>query len=424
MRKLRGWQIFGIVLLVVIVGVYLVISIWPSLGAQGADVLRSVLGPRVVASLETILFKVQDGIRGLEYRVGLAPAAVPWQQAGLAAATSSAPPAAIADTPQPPGQAPKTTNAPAVGAEQASSTPAPGNILPSPTPTPSPTRLPGGWVPAPIQSSGELQGAGVWTPYIIDSAGQVIAYRAFIQPDRQRPYVVAAVVAFDLPRIQLHFVLGIDEPASPGKPKRPGIIPLKDRVPGVLVAAFNGGFKAIHGHYGAMADGVVALPPRDGLGTVAIYRDGTLRIGVWGKDFRYSTDMESYRQNCPLIIQSGVIDPLVFTGSIADWGGNLDGATVTWRSGLGISQNGSTLYYLAGPYLSMPIMAQALLSAGSYQAMQLDINNYYVHFTAIRAVDQKLVAEALMPEFMRENVARYLGPFSRDFFYVTLKNGS
>ena len=40
-----------------------------------------------------------------------------------------------------------------------------------------------------------------------------------------------------------------------------------------LIAAFNGGFKTTHGHYGMMLDGVEFVPPRDVACTFARYRD-------------------------------------------------------------------------------------------------------------------------------------------------------
>ena len=44
------------------------------------------------------------------------------------------------------------------------------------------------------------------------------------------------------------------------------------------MAAFNGGFKAMHGHYGMMLDGETFVPPRDIGCTVAMYKDGGLKI--------------------------------------------------------------------------------------------------------------------------------------------------
>jgi len=234
----------------------------------------------------------------------------------------------------------------------------------TPVPTSNPTHVP--WQPSPVISTlGTLKGEGVWTPYINHYSGEPIAYRTLVQPDKDRPYSVVAVVAFDLRRARLHYVLGTQEPSVPQGPHGTGKIANEYRAPGVLVSAFNGGFKATQGHFGAMSDGVVALPPRDGLSVVVLHDDETVQIGEWGRDIITQTkNMVAWRQNGPLIIREGQIMPRVFTNRVADWGGTLDGGVVTWRSALGLSADNRTLYYVAGSNLSMPALARAMLAVG------------------------------------------------------------
>ena len=117
------------------------------------------------------------------------------------------------------------------------------------------------------------------------------------------------------------------------------------------------------------------------------------------------------------MVQNGQINPKVYDNSVRIWGGTIDGNTVTLRSGVGISQDGQTLFYFAGNYLSMSAMASAMLSAGAYQAMQLDINNYYVLFTNFEFQNGQLTAVPLLPKVMVDNVGRFLESYSRDFFY-------
>jgi hypothetical protein len=188
-----------------------------------------------------------------------------------------------------------------------------------------------------------LEGEGVWTPYIQTSSDQTVACRTFLQPDPQRPYTVIGVVAFDLTRTRLHYVLGTQEPSVPKGPKGTGTIPPQDQRPGILLATFNGGFKGTHGYYGAMQAGIIALPPRDGFA-------------------------------------DGQITPRVATDLVGDWGGNY---------------------------------------AGVQQGLELDINPYWVHFTAIQPQGSTLVAEPLFPAQMKESKDRYLHASARDFFYVT-----
>jgi len=53
--------------------------------------------------------------------------------------------------------------------------------------------------------------------------------------------------------------------------------------------------------------------------------------------------------------------------------------------------------------------------------MLLDINPYWVHFTAIHADGDKLVADPLFPAEMKRHADRFLtNGYSRDFFYITI----
>jgi hypothetical protein len=414
-------RIFLAILLVIAVGLAATITvatIWPSVGAQGADFLRSILGNKPVAYLEELVFKVQDTIQQVEYRLGKTTPSAPWQ---IAAATGSPIPApALTSTPTQ-TLIPQEYGTPAV-------TPLPGMtatltpVVPTLTPTVTLSPSPTPWQPSFVRPMGAISGEGNWEPYIQDQSGTTVAYRTFLQPDSERPYVVIAAVAFDLSRVRLHYILGTNEPYVPNAPKRYGAIPGRDLQPGVLLAAFNGGFKSVNGQFGVMADAVVVIQPIKHIGTVAIYRDGSIRIGEWGVDLVYSNDMLTFRQNCPLMVHNGEINPLVYNDSVNDWGGTVNGDTVTFRSGIGISEDGRTLYYFAGQEITMPILAKSMQAAGAYQAMQLDINNYYVLFTSFQVENGQLAASPLLPKDMVGNISRFLYPYSRDFFYVTASN--
>jgi hypothetical protein len=309
--------------------------------------------------------------------------------------------------------------------QAATATPMPqATAEPTATPLPTATATPAPWRPAAAHQLGSLEGEGVWQPYIKDSAGKPVAFRTFIQPDPKRPYAVVAVVAFDLTRTKFNFILGTDEPSIKDGPKGTGLIPEADAKPGVLLATFNGAFKATHGSYGAMSGGVVALQPRKGLATVVINKDGTVQIGEYGKDITSLDHAIAWRQNCSTIIENGQINPLVNNNSAEFWGANLNGETVTWRSGIGVSADGKTLYYFAGPNMMMSILAAAMQAVDVKGGMQLDINNYWVHFTAIRNLSGKITPEPLFPDDMKADVGRYLQKYSRDFFYVSLKENN
>jgi hypothetical protein len=415
-RPLRLILLILLVLIGISSAVFL-INNWSSLAANMANPLRFVIGNEGVARLETILFTIQDTVQQWEYRVGRKQSDAPWQVSEVlpASLTQTLTPAADSGLPT---QAATPSIAPAAPPSDAVETQAAPTS--GPTLTPTPVKIP--WNPQPIPPFGTIEGEGIWTPYILNAEGEMLAARTFLHPDKERPFAYVAVVAFDLTAVRLNFVIGFDEPSAKGGPKGKGIIPEEDFQPGVLLAAFNGGFQTTHGGYGAMQDGFVPLPPQEEAATLAIYPSGDVRIGVWGSDIVPGEDMVAYRQNCSMIVYDGQISPRVYNNSTVDWGGTIENSIVTWRSGIGISEDSNTLYYFVGPALSMPSLADAMLAAGTYQSMLLDINAFWVHFVAVREVDGELVPEPLLPDAMKHNIERFLKPFPRDFFYITVRD--
>jgi hypothetical protein len=412
LQKVLCWTAIasGICILVLILA-FIAVETWPAIGAQGADLLRGIIGDQAVAGLEMELNQVQDTIQKLKYQLGLETPAAPWNTL-QASAQTLVPTALFTGT---------TTSIPEIQTPvgfQSTETPAVFN-----TPEPSYTPTPSVWQPVSLPPLGTATGEGVWSAYIQDAEGYTVAYRTFLQPDPTRPYTLVAVVAIDLTRTRLHFVLGTIEPASPNATPnatlRSGAIPATDRVANVLLAAFNGGFKARHGEFGAMADGVIALPPRDGLGTLVIYDNGSVSLGEWGAGMAMTPNMVAFRQNGPLVIQQGQINPRIFNNSPQDWGYTVNDVSPTVRSGIGLSADDKTLFYFCGPSLSMEALAKTMQAAGAWNAIQLDINNYWTLFVKFQPSGSKLIPEPLLPKLMVANVERYLWNYSRDYFYIT-----
>lgn len=365
-HRLRLFILFFICF--VLLGGHAAINVWPALGARGADGLRAIFGDAAVAELETIVFQVQDSIARLS---------------------------------------------------QFHST---SDIVPAP---PVVSHDSSAWLPNALPSSGRAVGEGAWVSYLQDAQGQTVAYRTFLLPDSQRAYAQATIVAFNLNAARLHFVLGTDEPRSPLTIERSGRIPEADRQPGALLAVLNGGFKARHGNFGVMVNGVTLLPLREGLGTVAIYADGHARLGRWGADAEITAtpDLVAARQNGPLIIHAGVINPYTEFTESRDWGYIVRNNTPTWRSGLGLSADGHTLYYVVGPGLTLSRLAEVLATAGAAEALQLDINKAWVYAGAAHVAESKMQVLPLL-DFMSgiDDLEAY--SFSRDFFYLTDDIGS
>lgn len=406
-------SIIIIILLAVLTTV--ILTRWPGVGASVARPLRRVIGNERVAQMETILFSIQDVLKQGSYNLGLAEPEAPWQVA------EAAPP------PNPTRPLPTATPSPRPTAPEEQ--PNPDNTpFPSPTPednpapTASPTAVP--WTLPDLTPFTDLQGEGIWLPYLYNEAGEVVGLRTFVLPDPERPYATVAIIAFDLTKTDLNYVLGVDEPKLPDGPGGNGTIPTADNQPNHLLAAFNGGFMATHGEYGAMSNGTVALPAKSPYGTVAIYETGEVQIGEWGSDILPDGLFNAWRQNARMVVHNGQINDRVYNGSIITWGGNINGNIVTWRSGLGLSADQQTLYYFAGPSINMPSLAEAMLAANAYNGILLDINASWVHFTAFRpnnSSEAPLTAEPLFEEGMETHTDRYLQQSSRDFFYITTK---
>jgi hypothetical protein len=90
-----------------------------------------------------------------------------------------------------------------------------------------------------------------WRAYGPSVNGAPAMARALILVDPKRSYAGVALVRMDLSKLQLNMMPGFIEPSHPSGITKAipnlGMIPLSDQ--SILTAAFNGGFKGIHGHY-------------------------------------------------------------------------------------------------------------------------------------------------------------------------------
>ena len=395
------------------VAAYAAINIWPSVGASTVDVMRKIIGDQAVALVEDAILKTEDKARQLGYSVSANSTEVQWTGGEI---TESAPvssqPSPIRPTPAPTVVVPNITPLPG------HTNPTPASADPTLTAPPPPAQA--AWLPAPATPLGTRKDEAQWQPFITTNQ-RVVAYRTYIMPDPLRPYAFAAVIAFDLQNTRLHFLLGKDDPKSDVQVERSGRIPLDDRQAGLLLAAFNGGFKAEHGHFGVMVNGTTLIPARDNIGTIGLYADGSVRMGLLNTDVPVTPDMLAWRQNGPLVIQNGAINPLTDSNDPQDWGYVVSSDTATYRSAIAISQDNRTLYFVVGPDLTLPALAKALAAVPVYQAIQLDINNYWAHFETFAPSGAGLKAIPLLDFMKGIDDQRFLGAYIRDYFYVTAK---
>ncbi len=387
-RRSRWVKIIGIMIgsAIGLVGALAILpAISPTMGAQVADGLRAVLGPQPVGDIESVSFRIEDTINQFIARQNGGKLQIAVNQSAVPSST---------------GQA----------------------VVEVPTPDQN-TSLPKK-VAKPVESNVVTAAPEIgWQAYGPTVNGAPVMSQTVVMPDHTRSYAGVALVRIDLSKLQLHMMPGFLEPSHSAMVQHAfpnlGLTPASDQ--SRLIAAFNGGFKAVNGNYGMMANGVTLLPPVPGIATLAIYRDGHVQIGAWGKDILPSQDIAAYRQNCPLILQNGQLNPEVAVDNRMVWGQTVRNHDVTWRTGVGITQDGRYLIYAVGNAATVQTLAQALQDAGAYNAMQLDINHHYAHFVTYQSTgDPKTPLTAVQFLSQMENVPNiYLVAHSRDYFYLT-----
>lgn len=273
---------------------------------------------------------------------------------------------------------------------------------------------------APITVPGVTQasGAGVWRNIPLGSfPNQIVMADTFVNPDPQRAYAFVTLVKMDMSHLRLWSVAGTQEPgAKVGKPG-PGVIPAAVQHSGSLVAAFNGGFQYRDGQYGMIVGTTTYLPLKKNLATLIAYASGTVRI-VNYQGQPLGRNIVFIRQNCPMLIENGTIVSNNNQSNKALWGRTVNPGIYTWRSGLGITAKGNMIY-AAGNSLTPSTLAAALKAAGAVNAMQLDINPYWVRFAVFNNFQNGSYTHFTIMKGMQDGSYSYLHGYQKDFFYVT-----
>ena len=340
-----------------------------------SDTLRAVVGPAAVARLQDFAYGIEDQVN-LATRSDEAPAAR-WE-------------------------VPEAVQAPEI------------------------TLVPHQFRPAdvgPVDKDHAAQGDGAWVAARQDDqAGPPLIYKTLLHPDSRRPWAEVFVTAIDLERTELHLVSGTAEPQATTVAARQwarsqGEIPEADR--SRVVAAFNGGFKAQHGHYGMQIGTTQLLPPRPIGCTVIRESSGTLAIGTWTNVEVKTANADWWRQTPPCMVEDGELNKQL-RDDATTWGATLKGTTVIRRSAIGLSADGNTLFVAVSNHTTAPAIATAMQHVGAQHVAQLDVNWSHTRFVVFDDVPEgPRTARGLFEGFVAEPGMYTEQPYSRDFFYVT-----
>jgi len=378
---IAGFVIFASVMLG---GIAIVPAVFPDFSTDFAERLRNYMSPQFVAKLEEVSFDAQDYYNNLKYKLGDTQQ-IDFEDTRINKHTLKPDIKKTIDLAE--------SNIPDSLSKMIKNVPATGNK---------------DSVKNDIQIEVQEYCSSGWLQYLTFN-NEAVLFKRKIHPDESKPYCQVFFIKIRLDKISLHI--------SPN-----GKIPMQmqnDR----LIGAFNGGFRHIHGGYGIKVNGEEFYKPKNNIGTLAIYKNGNVDIIKWNDSFQCDSNIISYRQNCPLIIENGEITDEI-GNSPSVWGFTVDNKTLTWRSGIGISQDKKYLVYGFGKSLSVNTLAKAFKQIGISNAMQLDINWGWTKFV-LYSMEEELKAKGIIGstsvrkyEFLKKSENSSIG---RDFFYLTYK---
>jgi hypothetical protein len=263
-------------------------------------------------------------------------------------------------------------------------------------------------------ASPALPGEGDWR--LVETVhGDPALFTTFLRVDSVHTSYVAGLASFDQRLVTFQLHPGAEDPGQDFGGV-PSWIPPGSRAG--LVATFNGGFKLDSAGGGFYLNGATRGTLVPGAASVVYYRDGTIKVGEWGRDVSMSSDVAGVRQNLKLIVDQGQVPASVNQDVETSWGATLGGDYYVWRSGIGETKDGRIIF-VYGPSLSVHSLADLLQRAGAVEGMQLDINPYWMSFEYYKgdAHPDNPNPVMLLPT-QQQSAYRYYSIYSRDFTAV------
>ena len=259
-----------------------------------------------------------------------------------------------------------------------------------------------------------LAGEGEWR--LVETVhGDPALFTTFLRVDSVHTSYVAGLASFDQRLVTFQLHPGAEDPGQDFGGV-PSWIPPGSRAG--LVATFNGGFKLDSAGGGFYLNGATRGSLVPGVASVVYYRDGTIKVGEWGRDVSMTPEVVGVRQNLKLIVNQGQVPASVNQDVETSWGATLGGAYYVWRSGIGETKDGRIIF-VYGPSLSVRSLADLLQRAGAVEGMQLDINPFWMSFEYYKADGHQddPTPVVLLPT-QQQTPYRYYSVYSRDFTAV------
>ena len=251
---------------------------------------------------------------------------------------------------------------------------------------------------------------GIWQPVGSRVAGLPAMYVARVRADNVHTSYYASVLWIDTSLAKAMFIPGFEEPGGPNPFN--GALP-KELWP-IVLANFNGAFRLEDSMGGYYYGGEMVKPLVDGKASTVVYKDGSIKVGKWGRDLQMSDDIQAVRQNLNLIVDKGVSKVSSATDNVI-WGATTDKESLAWRAAIGQLADGSIIY-VGSPFLSADGLANTLVGAGAQEAMVLDMNNWWTAGFYFRHKKNGTPLCRKLDPSIAEGCDRFLYPYKRDSF--------
>jgi hypothetical protein len=270
-------------------------------------------------------------------------------------------------------------------------------------------------VPATLKSlaGSSIPGEGQWR--VVEKVNGEPAILATFLRDATYTGQVNGVASIDQRLVKFSLRPGTEDPGAAAWGV-PNYIPAGQRTG--LVATFNGGFKLDSAGGGFYLNGIYHGSLVSGAATIVYYKNGTMKIGEWGRDFSMNSSIEGVRQNLKLLVDHGQVSANANSDVMTNWGATLGGGYYVWRSGIGITKDGR-IVYVYGPALNAQDLGQLLQRAGAVEGMQMDINPSWMKFDyyQVKGSPGDPVPVPLLPN-QPASPYSYYTPSTRDFTAV------
>jgi hypothetical protein len=266
--------------------------------------------------------------------------------------------------------------------------------------------------PMPTSITPGLPGEGVWRP-LVTYHGLPLVQGTYVRPDTEHTSYEAAIAWISASHAKFFLHPGFREPG--GSFPVPPTIPVGQRTG--LMATWNGGFRITDGTSkgGFYLDGRTDSTLRDGAASEVFYRDGSIRIGTWGRDVRMTPDVVGVRQCLQLMVDGGRLAADIDVPYAYGWA--YQGKKYVERSGVGVTANGDIIM-VVGQALSARTLAELMQHAGAVRAMPLDMNGAWPSLMSYdSSADPANPKPTNMLDF-GEAADRYYTQATRDFVAV------